>query len=71
MKVSCLVVTSRESRDQNPGFSAADDTAARSVMFVFIQINTSTYVCVCVCVWKMSIYQTNSVYVKLYLYSTM
>ena len=46
------------------GFSAADDLDARSVVFVFIQINTFTYL------RKMSIYQTNSVYVKLYLYST-
>ena len=44
--------------------SAADDADARSVVFVFIQINTSTYL------RKMSIYQTNSMYVKLYLYST-
>ena len=28
-------------RDRNPGFSAAGDAAARSVVFVFIQINTS------------------------------
>ena len=46
------------------GFSAADDADARSVVFVFIQINTFTYI------RKMSIYQTNSVHVKLYLYST-
>ena len=46
------------------GFSAADDTAARSIVFVFIQINTFMYL------RKMSIYQTNSVYVKLYLYRT-
>ena len=52
------------SRDRNAGFSAADDADARSVVFVFIQINTFTYL------RKMSIYQTNSVYVKLYLYST-
>ncbi len=64
MRVSCLVVTSRRSRDRNAGFSAADDADARSVVFVFIQINTFTYL------RKMSIYQTNSVYVKLYLYST-
>ena len=42
MRVSCLV-TSRRSRDQNVGFSAADDADARSAMFVFIQINTFTY----------------------------
>ena len=60
MRVSCLVVTSRRSRDRNPGFSAADDAAARSVVFVFFQINTFTYL------RKMSVYQTNSVYVKLY-----
>ena len=65
MRVSYLVVTSQRSRDRNVGFSAADDAAARSIMFVFIQINTFTYL------RKMSIYQTNSVYVKLYLYSTM
>ena len=64
MRVSCLVVTSRRSRDRNAGFSAADDADARSVVFVFIQINTFTYL------RKMSIYQTNSVYVKLYVYST-
>ena len=64
MRVRCLVVTSRRSRDRNAGFSAADDADARSVVFVFIQINTFTYL------RKMSIYQTNSVYVKLYLYST-
>ena len=40
MRVSCLVVTSRRSRDRNAGFSAADDADARSVVFVFIQINT-------------------------------
>ena len=62
-QLSC--VTSRRSRDRNPGFSAADDVAARSVVFVFIQINTFTYL------RKMSSYQTNSVYVKLYLYTTM
>ena len=50
--------------DRNAGFSAADDAAARSVEFVFIQINTFTYL------RKMSVYQKNSVYVKLYLYST-
>ena len=61
----CPVVTSWRSRDRNPGFSAAYDAAARSVVFVFIQINTFTYL------RKMSIYQTNSMYVKLYLYSTM
>ena len=62
----CLVMTSRRSRDRNPGFTAADDAAARSVVCVFfIQINTFTYL------RKMSIYQTNSVYVKLSLYSTM
>ena len=44
------------------GFSAADDLDARSVVFVFIQINTFTYL------RKMSIYQTNSVYVKIYLF---
>ena len=65
MRVSCLVLTSRRSRDRNPGFSAADDAAARSVVFVFIQINTFKYL------RKMSMYQTNSVCVKLYLYSTM
>ena len=64
MRVSCLVVTSQRSRDQNAGFSAADDADARSVVFVFIQINTFTYF------RKMSIYQTNSVYVKLYLHHT-
>ena len=37
MPVSCLVVMSRRSRDQNAGFSAADDADARSVVFVFIQ----------------------------------
>ena len=57
------VVTSQRSRDRNAGFSAADDTDARSIVFVVIQINTFTYL------RKMSIYQTNSVYVKLYLYS--
>ena len=36
----------------------------RRIVFVFIQINTFMYL------RKMSIYQTNSVYVKLYLYST-
>ena len=46
------------------GFSAADDADARSVVFVFIQIYTFTYL------RKMSIYQTNSVYLKLYLHST-
>ena len=62
----CLVMTSRRSRDRNPGFTAADDAAARSVVCVFfIQINTFTYL------RKISIYQTNSVYVKLSLYSTM
>ena len=64
MWVSCLVVTSRRSRDRNAGFSAADIADARSIMFVFIQINTFTYL------RKMSIYQTNGMYVKLYLYST-
>ena len=64
MRVSCLVVTSRRSRDRNAGFSAADDADARSVVFVLIQINTFTYL------RKMSIYQTNSMIVKLYLYST-
>ena len=63
-RVSCLVLTSRKSRDRNPGFSAADDAAVRNV-FVFIQINTFPYH------RKMSMYQTNSVYVKLYLFSTM
>ena len=65
MRISCLVVTSRRSRDRNPGFSAGDDAAAQSVMFIFIQINTFMYL------RKMSICQTNSVYVTLYLYSTM
>ena len=60
-QLSCCDV--RRSRDRNAGFSAADDADARSV-FVFIQINTFTYL------RKMSIYQTNSVYVKLYLYRT-
>ena len=46
------------------GIFSWDDADARSVVFVFIQINTFTYL------RKMSIYQTNSVYVKLYLYST-
>ena len=64
MRVSWLVVTSRRSRDRNAGFQAADDADARSVVFVLIQINTFTYL------RKMSVYQTNSVYVKLYLYST-
>ena len=41
-----------------------DDADARRVVFVFMQINTFTYI------RKMSIYQTNSVYAKLYLYST-
>jgi len=59
MRVSCLVLTSQRSRDQNPGFSAADDAAARRVVF---QINTFMYL------RKMSMYQTNSVYVKLYSY---
>ena len=63
-RISCLVVTSRRSRDRNTWFSAADDADARSVAFVFIQINTFTYL------RKMSIYQLNSVNVKLYLYST-
>ena len=67
MRVSCLV-TSRRSRDQNVGFSAADDADARSAMFVFIQINTFTYL------RKMSIKRTawmlNFIYIvqsKLYL----
>ena len=59
MRASCLVLTSRRSRDRNPGFSAADDAAAWSVVFVFIQINTFVYL------RKMAMYQTNSVYVKL------
>ena len=59
-QLSCRDVTG-----PNPGFSAAENAAARSVVFVLIQINTFTYL------RKMSIYQTNSVYVKLYLYSTM
>ena len=33
MRVSCLVVTSRRSRDRNAGFSAADDADVRSVVF--------------------------------------
>ena len=45
-----------ETRDFQP--------AARNVVFVFIQINTFTYL------MKMSMYQTNSVHVKLYSYST-
>ena len=57
-QLSCLDVT--EVTWPNPGFSAADDAAARSVVFVFIQINTFTYL------RKMSVYQTNSMYVKLY-----
>ena len=55
MRVSCLVLTSH---DRNLGFSAADDAAVRSVVFVFIQINTFTYL------KKTSMYQTNSVYVN-------
>ena len=58
MRVSCHVVTSRRSRDRNAGFSAADDADARSVVFVLIQINTFTYL------RKMSVCQTNSVYVN-------
>ena len=65
MWVSCLVLTSWRSRDRNPGFSAADDAAAQSIVFAFFQINTLTYR------RKMSLYQTSSVYVRLYLYSTM
>ena len=65
MQVSCLVLTSWRSRDRNQGFSAADNAAAQSVVFVFIQINTFTYL------RRMSMYQTNSMYVQLYLYSTM
>ena len=42
MRVSCLVLTSRRSRDWNPRFSAADDAGAGSVVFIFIQINTLT-----------------------------
>ena len=61
-QLSCCDVT--EVTWPKTGFSAADDADARSVVFVFIQINTFTYL------RKMSIYQTNSVYVKLYLYST-
>ena len=64
LRVRCLIVTPQRSRDRNAGFSAADDADARSVVFVFIQINTFTYL------RKMSVYQTNSVYVKLNLYST-
>ena len=48
-------MTSWRSHDQNPRFSAADDAAAQSVVFVFIQINTFTYL------RKMSIYQMNSI----------
>ena len=62
--LSHAVQLSWRSCDRNAGFSAADDAAARSVVFVFIQINTFTYL------RKMSVYQKNSVYVKLYLYST-
>ena len=61
-QLSCCDIT--EVTCPKMGFSAADDADARSVVFVFIQINTFTYL------RKMSIYQTNSVYVKLYLYST-
>ena len=61
-QLSCCDVT--EVTWPKMGFSAADDADARSVVFVFIQINTSTYL------RKMSIYQTNSVYDKLYLFST-
>ena len=63
MRVSCLVLMSRKSRDWNAGFSAADAVAAaaQSFVFVFIQINTFTYL------RKMSMHQTNSMYVKLYL----
>ena len=63
-QLSCCDVT--EVTWPKTGFSAADDADARSVVFVFIQINTFTYL------GKMSIYQTNSVYVivKLYLYNT-
>ena len=63
-QLSCCDVT--EVTWPKTGFSAADDADARSVVFVFIQISTFTYL------GKMSIYQTNSVYVivKLYLYNT-
>ena len=66
MRVSCLVVTSRRSRDQNAGFWDADDAdlLEASWLFSFKSILSFTYL------RKMSIYQTNSVYVKLYSYST-
>ena len=60
MRVSCLVVTSRRSRDRNAGFSAADDADLEaSCLFSF-----KPYL------RKMLTYQTNSVNIKLYLYST-
>ena len=63
--VTASVVTSRRSRDRDPGVFSCRHAAARSVVFVFIKISTLTYL------RKISMYQTNSVYVKLYLYSTM
>ena len=61
-QLSCCDVT--EVVTENGIFSCRRRRCSRSVVFVFIQINTFTYL------RKMSIYQTNSVYVKLYLYST-